>query len=88
MLDEAVAPAGGDIGDAERAGTGSARRRAPKRDAPQEIEIFRRRPSRTFQPTSTVELASAVASDGLIAAPLSRAPPPRRAEKSSSRIGS
>ena len=40
VLDIAVAPAGGDIGDAERARAGAERRRAPERHAAQEIEIL------------------------------------------------
>ena len=66
----------------------------PVREGEAPVEATRRsrstywpKPAREFQPTSTEQLASELARDALIGAPLSRAPPPRRAANSSSSIG-
>ena len=40
MLDKAVAPSGGDIGDGERAGTGPGGRSASGSDPPQESDVL------------------------------------------------
>ena len=60
MLDKAVAPAGGDISERERAGAGP-RRRGARRGDPSRGRRTARGPQRMFQPTSIAELASALA---------------------------
>ena len=66
----------------------------PVREGEAPVDATRRRRStywaklpREFQPTSTEELASELTLDGLIGAPFSHAPPPRRAANNSSSIG-